>query len=152
MCLYTKSACVSSLALQNRSRGQIRWLTPVIPALGRQRQIESSSCRDGSADKSTSCSSRGPKFNSQNPYGSSQLFIIQVPRDPALSHRQTCRQNTNTQEITINTSFKKKEHRLLFHRTQVKFPLHVRWLTTSCNSSPIAPPLASAGTACVGDV
>jgi hypothetical protein len=29
--------------------------------------------RDGSADKSTGCSSKGPSFNSQHPDGSSQL-------------------------------------------------------------------------------
>jgi hypothetical protein len=34
------------------------------------------SWRDGSAVKSTDCSSRGPEFNSQQPYGSSQPFVI----------------------------------------------------------------------------
>jgi hypothetical protein len=31
--------------------------------------------RDGSVVKSISCSSRGPEFNSQQPHGSSHLFV-----------------------------------------------------------------------------
>jgi hypothetical protein len=33
-------------------------------------------CRDGSAVKSTDCSSRGPEFNSQQPHGSSQPSVM----------------------------------------------------------------------------
>jgi hypothetical protein len=32
--------------------------------------------RDGSAVKSTDCSSRGPEFNSQQPHGGSQLSVM----------------------------------------------------------------------------
>lgn len=32
--------------------------------------------RDGSVVKSTDCSSRGPEFNSQQPHGDSQPFVI----------------------------------------------------------------------------
>jgi hypothetical protein len=32
--------------------------------------------RDGSAVKSTNCSSRGPEFNSQQPYGGSQPSVF----------------------------------------------------------------------------
>jgi hypothetical protein len=32
--------------------------------------------RDGSAVKSTDCSSRGPEFNSQQPHGSSQPSVM----------------------------------------------------------------------------
>jgi hypothetical protein len=32
--------------------------------------------RDGSAVKSTDCSSKGPEFKSQQPYGGSQLSVM----------------------------------------------------------------------------
>jgi hypothetical protein len=35
--------------------------------------------RDGSVVKSTGCSSKGPRFNSQYPHGGSQLSITSVP-------------------------------------------------------------------------
>jgi hypothetical protein len=35
--------------------------------------------RDGSAVKSTDCSSRGPRFNSKHPHGGSQLSVTPVP-------------------------------------------------------------------------
>jgi hypothetical protein len=57
--------------------------------------------RDGSGVKSTGCSSRGLGFNSQHPHGSLQLFVTPVPGDLTLSHRQTCRQNTNICGIKI---------------------------------------------------
>jgi hypothetical protein len=55
--------------------------------------------------KSTGCSSRGPRFNSQHPYGSSQPSVILVPRDLMnllaslasdihVVHRHTYRQNS----------------------------------------------------------
>jgi hypothetical protein len=34
-------------------------------------------CRDGSAVKSTDCSSRGPEFNSQQPHGGSQPSVME---------------------------------------------------------------------------
>jgi hypothetical protein len=37
--------------------------------------------RDGSVDKSTDYSSRGPGFKSQHPHGSSQLSVTPVIRD-----------------------------------------------------------------------
>jgi hypothetical protein len=61
--------------------------------------------KDGSG-KNTGYSSRGSRFYCQCPHGSSQLSVIPVPKDLTLSHRQTCKQNTNACEIE---SFKKKE-------------------------------------------
>jgi hypothetical protein len=58
--------------------------------------------RDGSAVKSTGCSSRGPQFDSQHPYGSSQLPATPVPGDLMPSRRYTCRQNTDVHKIKIN--------------------------------------------------
>ena len=43
--------------------------------------------RDGSAAKSTGCSSRRPGFNSQHPHGSSQLSVTQVPLDSTPTYR-----------------------------------------------------------------
>jgi hypothetical protein len=40
---------------------------------------------DGSAVKTTGCSSRGPRFNCQHPSDSSQLSVTQVPEDPISS-------------------------------------------------------------------
>ena len=63
--------------------------------------------RDGSAVKSTSCSSRRPGFNSQHLHGSSHLSIKSVPGGLTPSHRHTHRQNTNVHKIKINIFFKK---------------------------------------------
>ena len=52
--------------------------------------------------KSTGCSSRGPRFNSQHSHGSSQLFVTPVPGDLTSSHRHTCKPNTNAHKIKIN--------------------------------------------------
>ena len=41
------------------------------------------STQGGSVVKSTDCSSRGPRFNSQHPHGGSQLSVAPVPEDPA---------------------------------------------------------------------
>jgi hypothetical protein len=46
--------------------------------------------RDSSAVKNIGCSSRRPKFNSQQPHGSSQPFIMGSD-DHLLALRQTCR-------------------------------------------------------------
>jgi hypothetical protein len=62
------------------------------------------SWKDGSAVKSTDCSSGGPRFNSQQPHGNLQLSVTPVPGDPMPSHRYTCRQNTNAHKIKINKS------------------------------------------------
>jgi hypothetical protein len=35
--------------------------------------------------KSTGCSSRRPRFNSQQPHGDSQLSLVSTPRDSMLS-------------------------------------------------------------------
>jgi hypothetical protein len=43
--------------------------------------------RDASAVKSADCSSGGPRFNPQQPYGSSQLSVTPAPGDPTLSHK-----------------------------------------------------------------
>ena len=56
--------------------------------------------------KSTDCSSRGPKFNSQHTHGSYQLFLtpvlgICVRRDLAPVHRHTCRQSTSAHKMKI---------------------------------------------------
>jgi len=64
--------------------------------------------KDGSVIKSTGCSSRGFRFNSQHPCGSSQLSVIPVPGDLTPSHRYACRQNTNAPKIKINKLFKKE--------------------------------------------
>jgi hypothetical protein len=55
--------------------------------------------RDGLAVKSTGCSSRGPGFKSQHPYGTSQLSITPVLEVPTPSPRHICRQSTNVHEI-----------------------------------------------------
>jgi hypothetical protein len=62
--------------------------------------------RDGSAFKSTGCSSRECGFNFQHPHDSSQLSVILVPRDLALSHKPTCKQDTNAHKTKINKSWK----------------------------------------------
>ena len=45
--------------------------------------------RGGSVVKSIGCSSRGPRFNSQQPHGSSQLSLTLIPGDLTPSHRHT---------------------------------------------------------------
>ena len=57
--------------------------------------------RDGFSTKSTHCSSRGSRFNSQHPHGNSQLFVTPVPGDLTPSHRYTHRQNTNAHKIIL---------------------------------------------------
>jgi hypothetical protein len=64
--------------------------------------------RDGSAVKSTSCSSRGPQFKSQHPDGSSQLSVTPFQGDPTPSHRQAYSQNSNVHKIKIINYFFKK--------------------------------------------
>jgi hypothetical protein len=49
--------------------------------------------KDGIAIKSTGCSSRGQGFQSQHPYGGSQLSVTPVPGDSVhVVQRQTGRQ------------------------------------------------------------
>ena len=62
--------------------------------------------RIGSVVMSTGCSSKGPRFNSQHPHGSSQLSVTPVPGDLTPSHRHTSGQNTNVHKIKINKSLK----------------------------------------------
>ena len=69
--------------------------------------------RDGSIDKSTCCSSKGLRFGSQHPYGSSQLSVMSGLENLMASldsvgtrHAYTvylhaCRQNTHTRKIII---------------------------------------------------
>ena len=45
--------------------------------------------RDGSEVKSTDCSSRRPRFNSQHPHGSSQLSVTPVPGNLTPLHQLT---------------------------------------------------------------
>jgi hypothetical protein len=65
--------------------------------------------RDGSAIKSTDCSSRGHRFNSQHPHSSSQLCMTPVPENWTPSHRHTCRQNTNAHKISNKFSKQNNE-------------------------------------------
>jgi hypothetical protein len=76
--------------------------------------------RDGSVVESTSCSCRGPEFNSQHPQDSSCLSVTAAPEDMTPSsgiyrhctntvHRYTKRQNTHTQKIKINKYLKKNK-------------------------------------------
>jgi hypothetical protein len=57
------------------------WLLLIIQNFeGRGRRVKSSTAgleRDGSAVKSTDCSSRGPEFKSQQPHGGSQPSVIE---------------------------------------------------------------------------
>ena len=71
-------------------------------------EIKPRGWRDGSEVGSTVCPSRGPRFNSQHPHGSSQLSVNPVPGSLTPSHRHTYR-NTNAHKIKINKSFLKKE-------------------------------------------
>jgi hypothetical protein len=58
--------------------------------------------RDGSAVKSTSGSTGGPRFNSQYPNGSSQLYIATVSEDLTPSHTFTkAKQNKTPMHIII---------------------------------------------------
>jgi hypothetical protein len=50
--------------------------------------------------KSTDCSSRGHRFNSQYPHGTLQLSA--TPEGPTPSYRHTCRSNINAHKIKIN--------------------------------------------------
>lgn len=59
----------------------------------------------GSTIKSTGCSSREPRFNSQHPHRRPQLSITPLPGDLTPSYRHTCRQNTN-----VHFKKKRKEH------------------------------------------
>jgi hypothetical protein len=45
--------------------------------------------RDDSMAKSSGCSSRGPRFNSQHPHGSSKLSATPIPGNLTPSHRHT---------------------------------------------------------------
>lgn len=47
--------------------------------------------RDGSTVKSTDCSSKGSRFNSQHSHGSSRLSVAPDPGELTPSHRQTGR-------------------------------------------------------------
>ena len=58
--------------------------------------------RNCSVIKNTGYSSRGPRFNSQYPHGSSQLSVTVVPGDVTPSLKHICRQSTNAHEIKIN--------------------------------------------------
>lgn len=46
--------------------------------------------RDGSVVRSTSCSSKGPSFNSQHPHGSSHLPVTPDPKDLTPSQGSVC--------------------------------------------------------------
>jgi hypothetical protein len=59
--------------------------------------------RDGSTVKSTDCSSRGPKFNSQQPHGGSQRSVI---GSDALFWC-VCEQLQCTHKLKIDKSLKK---------------------------------------------
>ncbi|XP_075845389.1 deubiquitinase DESI2 isoform X2 [Microtus pennsylvanicus] len=52
--------------------------------------------------KSTDCSSRELRFNSQHPHGCSQLSVTPVLRDLTPPHRHTCKQNISVHEVTKN--------------------------------------------------
>ena len=80
--------------------------------------------RDGLAVKSTSCSSRGPEFNSQHPHGSSKLSVTPVPGDLTPSHRHTYRQNTNAHEIKMREGVESFH----FFHIHTELGLHVRAL------------------------
>jgi hypothetical protein len=57
--------------------------------------------------KNVDYSSKGPEFNSQHPYGTSQLSVSPVPEEltPPKKKTQICKQNTNAHEKYV----KKKE-------------------------------------------
>ena len=52
--------------------------------------------RDSSAGKSTGWSSQGPRFNSQQGHGSSQVSVTPVLGASIPSQRHTCKENTLT--------------------------------------------------------
>jgi hypothetical protein len=54
----------------------------------------------GAAVKSSGSSSRGPEFNSQHPYGNSQLSVTPVLGVMPL-HRHTYRQNTSAHKVNL---------------------------------------------------
>lgn len=57
--------------------------------------------RDDSEIKSTVCSSRGPRFDCQHPYSSSQLSATLVPGESDTSRRCACRQNASAHNIKV---------------------------------------------------
>jgi hypothetical protein len=54
---------------------------------------------------STDCSSKGLGFNSNHPYGSSQLFVTPVAGEPISSHRHICRQSSNVHKFKWKRKF-----------------------------------------------
>lgn len=58
--------------------------------------------------KITGCSYRGPRFDSQYPFGISQVSVTTVLGHLTPSHTLEYRQNTNTFEIKLNKIFEKK--------------------------------------------
>ena len=80
------------------------------PCLEKTKQkAQNWSRRDGSAVKSSSCSSRGSGFDSQHPHNGSQSSITRflVKQMPSsldtrhVMHKHTCRQSTLTHEVEI---------------------------------------------------
>ena len=63
---------------ETRETGNMGTHTDHFPPLPRevQQKLESGGWRDGSAVKSTDCSSRVPEFNSQQPHGGSQPSVM----------------------------------------------------------------------------
>jgi hypothetical protein len=59
------------------------------------------SWRESSAGKSTGWSSQGPRFNSQQGHGSSQVSVTPVLGASIPSQRHTCKENTNTCAVKI---------------------------------------------------
>jgi hypothetical protein len=51
-------------------------ITSILPKAKILAEMNQEGWRDGSAVKSTDCSSRGPGFNSQQPYGGSQPSVM----------------------------------------------------------------------------
>jgi hypothetical protein len=52
------------------------WLTSAFEDFDSDVEVDWRGWRDDSVVKSTDCSSRGPEFNSQQPHGGSQPFIM----------------------------------------------------------------------------
>lgn len=59
--------------------------------------------------KGTSCSFRGPQFNSQSPHDSSHLSITPVSELLTFVRRYTWSENTNKHKIKIETSLEKRK-------------------------------------------
>jgi hypothetical protein len=53
----------------------------------------------GTTGASTQEQGHRSRFNSQHPYGSSQMFVTPVPEDSTCLLRHRCRQNTNTSKL-----------------------------------------------------